>query len=106
MRAPVSDAGCAVGLPYTVFPSSEALVAELVGIELARNREHLEPWTTSAGRHTAGLNLDRFASLLLGAAPSLALARTLGDGALDAAVIGSVHDSGLAYSFDTAVAAT
>jgi len=67
MRAPVSDAGCAVGLPYTVFPSREALVAELVGIELARNREHLEPWTTSAGRHTAGLNLDRFASLLHGA---------------------------------------
>ena len=54
-----------------------------------------------------GLSLDRFASLLLGAdAPSLTLARTLGDGVLDAAVVGSVHDSGLAHPFDTAVAAT
>lgn len=104
MRALAAEAGCAVGLPYKLFPSREALVADLVGLELARIREQVDAWVATAGVNTVAENLDRFASLLLSAdATSLALARSLKDGALDAAVVGSAHDSGLAHSFGTAV---
>jgi len=103
MRALAAEANCAVGLPYTVFPNREALVAELVAIELTRIRQQLDEWSAGAGTRTVGSNLDRYASLLLDAdTPSLILAGSLGDSALDSAIEGSAHATGLARSFDAA----
>ena len=104
MRNLAAEAGCAIGLPYTVFPNRDALVTELVSLELTRIREQVDVWLTSAGSRTVGENLDRYASLLLDAdAPSLELARSLGDAAVDSAVVDSAHTSGLAHSFEHAV---
>jgi AcrR family transcriptional regulator len=105
MRNLAAETGCAIGLPYTVFPNREALVTELVALELVRIREQVDAWLASAGSSTVAENLDRYASLLLDAdAPSLELARSLGDAAVDSAVVGSAHTSGLAHSFEHAVA--
>ena len=105
MRNLAAEAECAIGLPYTVFPNREALVSELVALELTRIREQVGAWSTTAGTRAVGENLDRYATLLLDAdAPSLELARSLGDASVDSAVIGSAHASGLSHSFEHAVA--
>ena len=60
MRALAEEAGCSIGLPYTVFASREELVAELVRVEFTRLLTRLDAWANEAGEHTVAQNLVRY----------------------------------------------
>ena len=106
MRSLAAEAGCAVGLPYTVFANREALVAELVYVEFRRLLDALDVWGGDVGRRTVGENLVRYARIMLSDrdAPAFVLADEISDDAFQAAVAERAHTSGLLASFDTAVA--
>lgn len=105
MRSLAAEAGCAVGLPYTVFANREALVAELVHVEFHRLLEALDVWGNDVGRRTVGENLVRYTRIMLRGrdAPAFVLSDQIGDEAFQAAVAAKAHTSGLLASFGTAV---
>jgi AcrR family transcriptional regulator len=106
MRALAEEAGCAVGLPYTVFTNRDDLVAELVRVEIERLVDELDRWAADAGSRTVGVNLVRYAHILLDNrdAPAFALADEIHDDTFRASVAQSADTSGLLRSFGTAVA--
>lgn len=103
MRALAAEAGCAVGLPYTVFASREELVAELIYAEFRRLRSAFDALVADAGTGTIGGNLTRYAELLLGS-PSVALAQELHHHAeLSRAVGARAVETGLVKAVESTV---
>jgi AcrR family transcriptional regulator len=106
MRAVAREANCAVGLPYKVFANREELVLDLVAEELASLASALNAWVRTAGRHSVGGNLYRYARILLdGDVPALVHANTIDDQAFAARLRDVTEASGLLDSFDGAIAA-
>jgi AcrR family transcriptional regulator len=105
MRAVARQAGCALGLPYKVFANREELVLELVAEELGELTSSLNAWVRTAGRHTVGGNLYRYARILLdGDVPALLHANDIDDLAFAERLRDVTAASGLIDSFDTAMA--
>lgn len=106
MRALAAEAECALGLPYKVFASREALIAELIRIEYARLRDEFARLIASAGTGTVGGNLGRYAELLLESpvvslAPELhhdeALSKAVDDEAVQAGLVTEVANTVVRY---------
>ena len=106
MRAVAREANCAVGLPYKVFANREELVLDLVAEELGELAAALNGWVKTAGRHTVGGNLYRYARILLdGDVPALLHANDIDDQAFAERLREVMAASGLIESFDGAIAA-
>lgn len=104
MRAVAKEAGCSVGLPYKVFADREELVLEVIAIELGKVSGALDAWIASAGKHTVGANLDRFASILLESeTPALMHANDIDDRSFEARLRTITAESGIVRSFDDAI---
>jgi AcrR family transcriptional regulator len=105
MRALAKEAGCALGLPYKIFDSREALLAELVQLELVHLSRQMRQWAGTAGKSTVAANLKRFATILLDAqAPILVHAGELDAALLERALTEGAATSGLTGSFESVVA--
>jgi AcrR family transcriptional regulator len=105
MRAVAQEAGCSVGLPYKIFANREELVLDLIAAELTEVSRALDGWIRSAGKHTTGGNLDRFASILLESeTPALLHANEIDDVAFEQRLRGITAESGILRSFDEAIA--
>lgn len=95
MRALASEAGCAVGLPYTVFADRSELVVEICWAEFERLSQTYEELVAAAGTGTVAVTLSRFAELLLDS-PAVALVHeVIEDRELNEAVAARVHQSGV-----------
>lgn len=106
MRALASEASCAVGLPYKVFESRDALLAQLVARELSTLREKLRTWSQRAGSRTVAENLDEFATLLLESdTPALVHANDEGDESFLRLIDEVSRETGLTDTFETVLAA-
>ena len=105
MRAVAREAGCALGLPYKVFANREELVLDLVAEELGELTSALNAWVRTAGRHSVGGNLYRYARILLdGDVPALLHANKIDDQAFAQRLRDVTAASGLIDSFDSAMA--
>ena len=94
MRALAAEAGCAVGLPYTVFADRRELVAELIHTEFTQMQSVIDELAVRAGTGTVGGNLAWFAELLL-ASPAVAVAQEVfADDQLMKAVTTRIHETG------------
>ncbi|MFD5213675.1 TetR/AcrR family transcriptional regulator [Microbacterium sp. NPDC058345] len=105
MRALALEAKCAVGLPYKIFDSRDALLAQLVTRELAALSNQLRAWSRKAGTRTVGENLDEFATLLLESdTPALVHANADGDEGFLRLVDELSRATGLTDTFQTVLA--
>ncbi|MBY8872033.1 TetR/AcrR family transcriptional regulator [Micromonospora sp. PLK6-60] len=105
MRALAREANCAVGLPYKVFANRDELILQLVVEELVRLSKEFDEWVSSAGRHTVGENLDRFASILLDAdSPAVLGANDIDDAVISQRLRSAASASGMPATLDAAVA--
>ncbi len=104
MRALAAEAGCALGLPYTVFANREEIVGELTRAEYRRLRAEFDAFIRSAGTRTVGENLWSYAELLL-RSPAMGLAHELHSApAIADAVNAEAADIGLVEALVEAVA--
>jgi AcrR family transcriptional regulator len=93
MRSLAAEAGCALGLPYTVFTDRRELVLEIVRAELARLTAAADELVERAGRRTVSGNLTWYAELILDS-PAVAFAPdVMGDDTLAEAFAAGVHAS-------------
>lgn len=105
MRAVAQEAGCSVGLAYKVFANREELVLDLIAGELTEVSQALDRWIRTAGKHSVGGNLDRFASILLESeTPALLHANEIDDVVFAQRLREITAESGIVRSFDEAIA--
>lgn len=102
MRALATEAGCALGLPYKVFPTRDALMRELAALALADLSSRLEAWSARTDGDL-GERLDEFAEILLGSsAPDLSA--QVSEGLHGDALTAEAVESGARASWEHVVA--
>ena len=105
MRALAAETGCALGLPYKVFPDRQALVVELLRVEFAALRLAFDALVRRAGTGTVAGNLAWFAERLLDS-PAVALGKEVfADAALATAVTAMARGTGIGHAAHEAVIA-
>lgn len=103
MRALAAEAGCALGLPYTVFTNRQELVLAVLEAEFASLRRAFDELVARAGSGTIGGNLAWFADRLLHS-PAVALAsEVFADEALARSVAARAEQTGVPHAAYEAV---